>query len=150
MAHPDVLRGWYWIASAAWTALMSSLAARSAIVLETRSARWYALADSPSCPHQRGRSGVEVAQLAEVAQPHLGVARYAAGAEALPLALASAYDPRPDRLRVFAQLVAAELFEVHPRHPEVQVDAVQHRPAQPLLIARHHRLGTHARLHLVL
>ena len=66
--------------------------------------------------------------------------------KALALALAGRFDPLAHGLGRFARRAVAELLVIHPRHLDVDVDAVQQRAGDALLVLGDHGRGAGAGL----
>ncbi len=94
-------------------------------------------------PHQAAPRRVQLAHPPYLTRPHVGVAGQGRPLEALALRIAGALDALADRLRCLAQSVVRQLVVVDPRHLHVDVDPVQKRPADALLVSGH--LGRGAR-----
>ena len=78
---------------------------------------------------------VELAEAAQGARSHLGVAELAERLQAPALALARREDAFADDGRFLGLLVLRQLLVFHRRHLDVQVDAVEQRPGDPRQVA---------------
>jgi len=83
---------------------------------------------------------------AQLGGAHVGVAVRVRQREAAPLEVACQLHARADGGRRLAQTRARQLLVVHARHLHMDVEAIQQRPRDTLLVARHHRgrADTHA------
>jgi hypothetical protein len=95
-------------------------------------------------PHERLTGRVEFAEDAHVGWRHVRVAYYSAvvRGESRVLTLSRGLHSRAHHRRRLAHTLAGELFIRHARHLDVDINAIQQRPADALLVARDHRRGT--------
>jgi hypothetical protein len=88
--------------------------------------------------HQPLARAIELAVAAHLGRPHIGVGQQARALETLGLDLPSGRNPLADSMRRLAQPLSAELLVVHAWNIYVDVDAVEQRPRDALLLARYH------------
>ena len=120
--------------------MISALAARSAIIRATRSTRWKLRADQPSrvvaaCRKREAASSSRQCRVERVAREP-GVARALAGDGDRP----GGKDPLANHAARLAVGRGREPFGIDRGDLDLQVDAVEQRPADARLIAQH-RVG---------
>jgi hypothetical protein len=97
-------------------------------------------ADARDCVlHLFLRLGIELAETAQCARRHLGIAVEAEALEPFALYTARGENALADHGRFFRLLILRQLFVLNRRHLDMQIDPVQQRPRNPRQVSLNQR-----------
>ena len=85
--------------------------------------------------NEQGPLAIQPAVFGHFTGAEVGIAGIRQSVVARTLALTRALDARPDRLRGFSVCRSTQFGKLHARHFDVNINPVQKRPGDPLLIA---------------